>query len=95
MQVLDLAVLAERVVDCLLVDLLVQVCHDDDPALYGAHGGGVGVGHHVVDLCLGGLGRAGLVDIHLHVGHDCFAALAAYGWEVWLRLGSAPENLQC
>lgn len=55
-QVLYLAVLAECVVDCLLVDLLVQVCDDDDPALYGAHGSGLGVGHHVVDLCLGGLG---------------------------------------
>lgn len=89
-QVLNLAVLAKGVVDCLLVDLLVQVCHDDDPALYGAHGGCLGVRHHVVDLCLGGLGRAGLVDVHLHVGHDCLVpclfadgeALAEFEFEV-------------
>lgn len=76
MQVLNLAVLAEGVVDRLLVDLLVQVRDDDDPALYGAHGGGLGVRHHVVDLCLRGLGRAGLVDVHLHVGHDLPACLS-------------------
>lgn len=90
-QVLYLAVLAESIVDCLLIDLLVQVCHDDDPALYGAHGSGLGVRDHVVDLCLGGLGRAGLVDVHLHVGHDCLPALFAYEREVWLGSRSDSE----
>lgn len=47
MQVLDLAVLAEFVVDGLLVGLLVDVGHHDDPALDGADGGGAAVGLHV------------------------------------------------
>lgn len=92
-QVLDLAVLAKGVVNCLLVDLLVQVRHDDDPALYGAHGGRLGVRHHVVDLCLGGLGRAGLVDVHLHVGHDCLlGALAGCGRGGLIEFGFEVEE---
>jgi hypothetical protein len=78
-QVLDLAVLAKGVVDGLLVGLLVHIGHDDDPALDGAHGRRLGLRLHVVDLGLGGggrLGRAGLVDVHLYVGHGC-----ARDWE--------------
>lgn len=96
-QVLDLTVLAKGVVDCLLINLLVQVCHDNDPALYGAHSGGLGVRHHVVDLCLGGLGRAGLVDVHLHVGHHCLPAFVAKEWGLRLlaEVGVKAENVKC
>ena len=76
-QVLNLAVVAELVVDGLLVGLLVHVGHHDDPALDGAHRRRLGVRLHVADLGLGrGRGRAAadgarVVDVHLNVGHCC------------------------
>lgn len=73
MQVFDLAILAKLVVYRLLVGLLVDVGYYNDPALNGAHGGRFAVGLHVVDFCLGGHGRDGLVnvdvDIHFYVSH--------------------------
>ena len=75
MQVLDLAVLAEHVVDGLLVGLLVDAGDDDDPALDGADGRCAAVGLHVLVAAAGGTsiggggGLLGLVDLHLNVGH--------------------------
>lgn len=71
MQVLDLAVLAEFVVDDLLIGLLVDVCDDDDPALDGAGCRGAAVCLHGVVATRGGSGASllRLVNFHLDFGH--------------------------
>lgn len=80
-QVLDLAVFAKFVVYGLLVGLLVHVGHDNNPALDGTHGGRFAVGLHVVDFCLGGHRRDGLVDVHFYVGHGHGKVLGCKRWK--------------
>lgn len=76
MQILDLAILAKRVLNGFLVGFLVNVGDNDDPALDGAHRGRFEQRLHVVHLCRRGASArssargGGLVDVHLYVGHD-------------------------
>lgn len=88
-QVLNLAVLAELVLDGLLVGLLVDVGDHYDPALDGADGGGAAVGLHLglvaggrAACCLGGGGGGGVVDFHFYVGHfrGCVLGGAGLSW---------------
>jgi hypothetical protein len=68
-EVLDLAVVAKLILQGLLVGLLVHIGDHYDPALDRTDGCGICVRLHVPNLGLGGLGGAGLVHLHLNVGH--------------------------